>query len=109
MLNSDLEGHHGAEDELVALEQPAGGIHVHGVGDAVDQVDHALGVGLRGLGAVDGLVEHHAERLGEGNKKRGIENSEEMDLFKSKRKKKKKEINRDIKYEIRDTITENDR
>ena len=58
-----LEGDLRCEDELVPLEQSPGGIHEHGVGDAVDEVQHTLFDLLRGFSSLDGLVEHHTECL----------------------------------------------
>ena len=60
---SYLESELGGEGELVALEQPSSGVYEHGEGDAVDEVEHACLDLLGRLGAVYGLVEHHAERL----------------------------------------------
>ena len=61
--NAYLESELGGEGELVALEQPSGGVDEHGEGDAVDQVDHARLDLLGRLGAIYSLVEHHAESL----------------------------------------------
>ncbi len=51
------------EGELVLLEEAARRVDEDGVGDAVDEVEHARLHLLRRLGAVDRLVEHHAKRL----------------------------------------------
>ena len=58
-----LECELGSEGELVALEQPSGGVHEHGVGDAVNQVEHASLDLLGRFCTIYGLVEHHAECL----------------------------------------------
>lgn len=61
-----LEGDLGQEDELVPLEEPAGRVHVDGVGDLVRQIDHSLPDLLGGGCPLDGLLEHHVESLGRG-------------------------------------------
>jgi len=60
---TDEEGHLGGEDELVSLEETAGGVDEDRVGDAVDQINDALFHLLGRLGAVNRLLEHHAECL----------------------------------------------
>lgn len=58
-----LEGHLGSEDELVLLEESSGGVEEHAVRDGVDEGVHAKPHLVVRLRALDGLLEHHAERL----------------------------------------------
>ena len=59
----NLERHLCGEDELVRLEETSGGVHEDGVSDAVGQVvDSDLDVVGRSR-ALDGHVEHDAERF----------------------------------------------
>lgn len=50
--------------QFIALEQPSGCVLEHGEGDAVDEVQHALGEALVGRCPLNGFLKHDAERLG---------------------------------------------
>ena len=60
---TDEERHLGGEDELVSFEQSPRRVDEDRVRDAVDQVDDALFDLLGRLGAINRLLEHHAECL----------------------------------------------
>ena len=62
-LSSHQESHLCAKDELVLLKQTPGGVHVHGVCDAVDEVHDSRLQFLGRLCAVNGFLKHHAEGL----------------------------------------------
>lgn len=65
-----LEGHLGGKDELVLLEESSGGVEEHAVRDGVYEGIHAQPHLVVGLRALDGLLEHHSERLA-GEQARG--------------------------------------
>ena len=58
-----LECHLGCKDEFVRLEETSGGVHEDGVGDAVSQVVDPDPDVVGRSRALDGHVEHDAERL----------------------------------------------
>ena len=63
MQPTNRERHLRCEDDLVSLEQSPGGVHEHGVRDAVDQVYNTLLDFLCWLSSINGLLKHHVVGL----------------------------------------------
>lgn len=59
-----LEGNLSGVGQFITLEQPPGCVLEHGEGDAVDEVQQALGEALVRRCPLNGFVKHNAERLG---------------------------------------------
>lgn len=62
-----LKRHLCQENELVPFEEPAGRVHVDGIGDLVRQVYHSLFDLLGGGRLLDGFLEDHVEGLERGH------------------------------------------
>ena len=63
MCSKYLKGDLGCEDYFVSLKEPTAGIHVDGVGDAVDEVFNPLFYIICCFCPINGRVEHHTEGL----------------------------------------------
>ena len=61
-----LKGKLGKIGQLIALEEPTGGVLVHREGDAVYQISHALLEALIWSSLLHSLLEDDAECLGAG-------------------------------------------